>query len=118
MKILIQRALVPWEALLLSDSPDDPQATAVPVCTFPAPSKYQRWASSGMSMHLVEHIIYQGSVQIHFVIPANPLRITYHFQHYTLTAATTHSGYECLLVDGKKAVRARYFSSPDVPSFF
>ena len=57
---------------------------------------------SGLSMHPVEHIIYLGSVLVHFVIPANPLLIIYHLQHYTLTAATTHTGYEGLLVDGKK----------------
>ena len=57
---------------------------------------------SGLSMHPVEHIIYLGSVLIHFVIPANPLLIIYHLQHYTLTAATTHTGYEGLVVDGKK----------------
>ena len=57
---------------------------------------------SGMSMHPVEHIIYLGSVLIHFVIPANPLLIIYHLQHYTLTAATTHTGYEGVVVDGKK----------------
>jgi len=56
---------------------------------------------SGLSMHPVEHIIYLGSVLIHFVIPANPLLIIYHLQHYTLTAATTHTGYEGLVVDGK-----------------
>ena len=57
---------------------------------------------SGMSMHPVEHIIYLGSVLIHFVIPANPLLIIYHLQHYTLTAATTHTGYEGVVIDGKK----------------
>jgi sterol desaturase/sphingolipid hydroxylase (fatty acid hydroxylase superfamily) len=57
---------------------------------------------SGMSMHPVEHIIYLGSVLIHFVIPANPLLIIYHLQHYTLTAATTHTGYEGLVFGGKK----------------
>lgn len=57
---------------------------------------------SGLSMHPVEHVIYLGSVLIHFVIPANPLLIIYHLQHYTLTAATTHTGYEGLVIDGKK----------------
>ena len=57
---------------------------------------------SGLSMHPVEHVIYLGSVLIHFVIPANPLLIIYHLQHYTLTAATTHTGYEGVVLDGKK----------------
>jgi sterol desaturase/sphingolipid hydroxylase (fatty acid hydroxylase superfamily) len=57
---------------------------------------------SGLSMHPVEHIIYLGSVLIHFVIPANPLLIIYHLQHYTLTAATTHTGFEGVVFGGKK----------------
>jgi hypothetical protein len=44
---------------------------------------------SGLSMHPVEHIIYLGSVLIHWVVPSNPLLIIYHLQHYTLSAATT-----------------------------
>ena len=56
---------------------------------------------SGLSMHPVEHVIYLGSVLIHWVIPANPLIIIFHLQHYTLTAVTTHTGYEGILI-GKK----------------
>ncbi len=56
---------------------------------------------SGLSMHPVEHIIYLGSVLIHWVVPANPLLIIYHLQHYTLSAATTHTGYEGLVSGGK-----------------
>ena len=56
---------------------------------------------SGLSMHPVEHVIYLGSVLVHWVIPANPLLIIYHLQHYTLSAATTHTGYEGLEVGGK-----------------
>ncbi len=53
---------------------------------------------SGLSMHPVEHVIFLGSVLIHFVVPAHPLHILYHMQYLTLTAATTHSGFEGLLV--------------------
>ncbi len=56
---------------------------------------------SGLSMHPVEHIIYLGSVLIHWIVPANPLLIIYHLQHYTLSAATTHTGYQGLVVGGK-----------------
>ena len=56
---------------------------------------------SGMSMHPVEHIIYLGSVLIHWVVPSNPLLIIYHLQHYTLSAATTHTGYEGMTIGGK-----------------
>ena len=56
---------------------------------------------SGLSMHPVEHVIYLGSVLIHWVIPANPLIIIYHLQHYTLTAATTHTGYQGICIGNK-----------------
>lgn len=56
---------------------------------------------SGLSMHPVEHVIYLGSVLIHFIVPANPVHILFHMQYLTLTAATTHSGFEGLLVEDK-----------------
>ena len=57
---------------------------------------------SGMSMHPVEHLIYFGSVMIHWIVPANPLLIIFHLQYFTLSAATTHTGYEGLVFGGKK----------------
>ena len=51
---------------------------------------------SGLSMHPLEHVIYLGSVLIHWLVPSNQLLIIFHLQYYTLSAATTHSGYEGL----------------------
>lgn len=56
---------------------------------------------SGLSMHPVEHVIFLGSVLIHWIVPAGPVHILYHMQYLTLTAATTHSGFEGLLVRDK-----------------
>ena len=53
---------------------------------------------SGLSMHPVEHAIYLGSVFIHFVVGAHPLHIIFHLQFYSLSAVTTHSGYQGLLI--------------------
>ena len=64
---------------------------------------------SGLSMHPVEHLIYLGSVLIHFVIPANPFIIVYHLQYYTLSAATTHAGYEGVELDGKLILKLGTF---------
>ena len=64
---------------------------------------------SGLSMHPLEHLIYLGSVMIHFVVPANPLLIIYHLQHFTLSAATTHTGYEGLLIRGRIRLRLGTF---------
>ena len=56
---------------------------------------------SGMSMHPVEHIVYLSTVLIHFVIPANPFLISFHLMYFTLSAATTHTGYEGIVRNGK-----------------
>ena len=64
---------------------------------------------SGLSMHPLEHIIYLGSVLIHFVVPANPLIVIYHLQHYTLTAATTHTGYQGIQLGGRLRLRLGTF---------
>ena len=59
---------------------------------------------SGMSMHPVEHAIYLGSVLIHFVVGAHPLHIIFHLQYFTLTAVTTHTGFQGLLIKDKDRV--------------
>ena len=53
---------------------------------------------SGLSMHPVEHVIFLGSVLVHFVVAAHPVHVLYHLQYYALTAATTHTGFEGLVV--------------------
>ena len=52
-------------------------------------------------MHPIEHIIYLGGVLIHGLIGAHPLHIIYHLHYYTLSAASTHSGFEGLVVKDK-----------------
>jgi len=56
---------------------------------------------SGMSMHPVEHLIYLSTVLVHFVIPSTPLLITFHLMYFTLSAATTHTGYQGIMRSGK-----------------
>lgn len=57
---------------------------------------------SGLSMHPAEHVIFFSAILIHFVIPSSPLHILFHMQHQSLTAATSHTGYEAMLVKDKK----------------
>lgn len=57
---------------------------------------------SGLSMHPVEHVLFFSSILIHFVLPSSPMHILFHMQHQALTAATSHSGYEALLIKDKK----------------
>ncbi len=56
---------------------------------------------SGMSMHPVEHAIYLSTVLIHFIVPAHPLLLLFHLQYFTLSAVTTHTGYQGLIVKGR-----------------
>jgi len=64
---------------------------------------------SGLSMHPLEHLIYLGSVLLHFVVPASPLLIIYHLQYFTLSAATTHTGYQGVLIGGRIRLRLGTF---------
>ncbi|MGB0635740.1 MAG: sterol desaturase family protein, partial [Paracoccaceae bacterium] len=64
---------------------------------------------SGLSMHPIEHLIFLGSVLIHWVIPANPVHILYHMQYFTLTAATTHAGFEGIVVKDQNRLRLGTF---------
>ncbi|PWQ92360.1 sterol desaturase family protein [Leucothrix pacifica] len=56
---------------------------------------------SGLSMHPLEHLVFFSSILIHFVIAAHPLHILFHMMHQSLTASTSHTGYNGLLVKGK-----------------
>ena len=56
---------------------------------------------SGLSMHPIEHLVYLSTVLIHFVIPSSPLLIIFHLSYYTLSAATTHTGYQGIFRNGK-----------------
>ena len=64
---------------------------------------------SGLSMHPVEHIIFLGAVLIHFIVPAHPVHILYHMQYLTLTAATTHCGFEGLVVKDQNRLKLGTF---------
>lgn len=57
---------------------------------------------SGLSMHPLEHLIFFSSILIHFLLAAHPVHILFHMQHQALTAATSHTGFESLLVKDKK----------------
>jgi len=58
---------------------------------------------SGFSMHPVEHLLFMGSILIHFVVPVHPLILLFHLQYYALTAASTHTGYRGIKI-GKSFV--------------
>lgn len=64
---------------------------------------------SGLSMHPVEHLLFLGSALIHLVLPANPVHVLFHLQYFALTAATTHTGFESLVVKDKSRMRLGTF---------
>ena len=53
---------------------------------------------SGMSQHPIEQMIFLGSVFVHLLIGAHPVHILFHLQYYFLTAMTTHTGFQGLLI--------------------
>jgi Delta7-sterol 5-desaturase len=56
---------------------------------------------SGLSMHPLEHLFFLGSVVIHFVVACHPIHILFHLQYFALTAATTHCGFEGVVIKDK-----------------
>ena len=64
---------------------------------------------SGLSMHPIEHVMYFGSVLIHWVVAAHPVHVLYHLQYFALTAATSHTGFEGLLVKDKSRLHLGNF---------
>jgi lathosterol oxidase len=64
---------------------------------------------SGMSMHPIEHLLFLGSVLIHFFVAANPLLIIFHLQYYTLSAISTHTGYQGLTIGGRMVMELGTF---------
>jgi len=53
---------------------------------------------SGLSMHPIETVLFFSSVLVHFLIAAHPIHILFHLQHQALTAATSHTGFEGLVI--------------------
>lgn len=56
---------------------------------------------SGLSMHPVEHLMFFSSVAVHWLLASHPIHILFHMQHQALTAATSHTGFESLVVRDK-----------------
>lgn len=56
---------------------------------------------SGMSQHPIEQMFFLGSVFIHVLIGAHPVHVLFHLQYYFLSAMTTHTGFQGLLLNDK-----------------
>ena len=64
---------------------------------------------SGLSMHPIEHLMFFSSVLIHWLMAAHPILILFHMQHQALTAATSHAGFDALLVKDKRSLELGNF---------
>ncbi|MGI9464483.1 MAG: sterol desaturase family protein [Aestuariivirgaceae bacterium] len=56
---------------------------------------------SGCSMHPIEHALWLSSVSINWVIASHPVHVIYYLQTQIITAITSHTGYEGLLIKDK-----------------
>ncbi|MEM9369997.1 MAG: sterol desaturase family protein [Pseudomonadota bacterium] len=65
---------------------------------------------SGFSMHPVEHFIYVSGILVHLIVPSDPIHMVFHMYWITLATATSHSGYESVLLGDRAKV--------DVGTFF
>ena len=61
---------------------------------------YAPW--SGFSMHPVEHVLYLSGLLIHLVLPTSPAHMLFYGYWLVLATATSHSGYESLVI-GERA---------------
>ena len=73
---------------------------------------------SGSSMHPIEHIFYIASPAIHLIVPSSPLHVIYHFQFTILAGIISHTGYEALLIRGKRGREPGYLFHQRHPRFF
>ena len=64
---------------------------------------------SGLSMHPVEHVLFLGGVVIFLVVPAHPVHVIFLLQYFCLTAATTHSGFEGVVMGDKNRLKLGTF---------
>ena len=64
---------------------------------------------SGFSMHTVEHLLYLSSLFIHLVVPSHPVHMLFHSYWLTLATATSHSGFEALVVGNGRSTIATFF---------
>ena len=60
---------------------------------------------SGNAMHPIEHIIWMGGVLIYLPLACHPVHFLFSQQLSILGAVTSHSGYEGLMIGGRKGIR-------------
>ena len=64
---------------------------------------------SGLSMHPVEHLMYLTSLFVLLLVPSHPVHMLFLAYWLTLATATSHSGYQELLVGNYRTTIAGFF---------
>ncbi|MGI9404935.1 MAG: sterol desaturase family protein [Hyphomicrobiaceae bacterium] len=64
---------------------------------------------SGLSMHPIEHVLYLSSFLIHWVVATHPIHLFFHCLWNTVGAASSHTGYESMIIRNKKWLATGYF---------
>ncbi|MDA9009452.1 sterol desaturase family protein [Alphaproteobacteria bacterium] len=64
---------------------------------------------SGLSMHPIEHIIYLSAALIHFVVASHPIHLFFNMQWAALAAATSHVGFESVVIRDKNRLNLGAF---------
>lgn len=64
---------------------------------------------SGVAMHPIEHLIFFSSVCLYWTIPSSPWHVLYLLFVSAMGPATTHHGFDRVLVNGRTLHRGSYF---------
>lgn len=64
---------------------------------------------SGLSMSVVEHLLYFSGVLIHFVIPLHPVHAMFQLMHAGLSPAKSHLGFDKIVTSDDAAVNTDNF---------
>ena len=64
---------------------------------------------SGFSMHPIEHVIYLSALAIFLVVPSHPLHMLFLCYWLTLATATSHSGFENIVLGDKAHLKIGSF---------
>ena len=60
-------------------------------------------------MHPLEHLLYFSSVLIHLVVPSHPMHVMFDMYALTISAVFGHTGYDALLINGKRVLAIGHF---------
>ena len=64
---------------------------------------------SGFSMHPIEHVIYLSAPLVFLVVPSHPLHMLFLWYWLTLATATSHSGYENVILGDRAHLKIGSF---------